>query len=120
MELSAKIFWPVFPLLLLLVIVCLTWGLVWGFRRSHDRKDGWIQVGALSSYLLAAMTAIASESGVLSVNIHRPLILLTQCFLAFSLYRLWGRHGERMLMGLNIIAWVGILADTALHFLLVS
>jgi len=119
MEFSAKIFWPVFPLLLLLVIVCLTWGLVWGFRHSHDRRDGWIQVGALGSYVLAAMTAIASESGFLSVNIHRPLILLTQIFLAFSLYRLWGRK-ERMLMGLNMIAWAGILADTTLHFLLVS
>jgi len=69
--------------------------------------------------MLAAMTAVASESGFMSVNIHRPLILLTQIFLAFSLYRLWGRR-ERMLVGLNMVAWAGILADTALHFLLVS
>ena len=78
---------------------------------------GWIQGGALACYLMAAVTAIASESGALSAHIHRPFSLLAQILIIFSVYRLWGK-GEKFLVGLNLIAWGAILSDTGLHYLL--
>ena len=50
MELSAKTLWPLFPLLLLVVVV----------RRNMDRTTIRIQAGALACYGLAAVMAIAS------------------------------------------------------------
>ena len=117
MELSAKTLWPLFPLLLLVVVVCLTWALVLGLRHPGQTRVGWIQCGALGCYLLAAVTAIASEGGTISANVHRPFSLLTQVLIALALFRLWGR-GQRTLVMLNLGAWAGILSDTALHYLL--
>ncbi len=117
MELSAKVLWPLFPLLLLIVIVCLTWALVAAVRRSSGAGAVWLQAGALTCYLLAAVSAIASERGGISANVHRPFSLLTQILIAVALYHLWKR-GDRSLLWLNGWAWAAILADTALHYLL--
>lgn len=117
MELSAKTLWPLFPLLLLVVVVCLTWALVRAVRNSRISWTGWLQGGALGSYLMAAITAIASESGAISPHIHRPFSLLTQILIVISVFRLWGQ-GERFLVVLNLVAWGAILSDTALHYLL--
>ncbi len=116
MVLSAKVLWPLFPLLLLVVVVCLTWALVRAVRRASGSTTIWLQAGALGCYLLAAASAIASERGGLSANIHRPFSLLTQLAIALALFHLWQR--DRPLVRLNIAAWAAILADTALHFLL--
>ncbi|UCE64181.1 MAG: hypothetical protein JSU59_03285 [Nitrospirota bacterium] len=117
MELSAKTLWPLFPLLLLVVVVCLTWAFVRAIRNSKVPWTGWVQGGALGSYLMAAVTAIASESGAISAHVHRPFSLLSQIFIVISVFGLWGK-GERLLVGLNLIAWGAILSDTALHYLL--
>lgn len=117
MELTAKTLWPLFPLLLLIVVVCLTGALVYAVRRSARATTVWIQGGALLCYVLAAVFAIASESGVLSANFHRPFSFLTQVFIVIALFHLWGRN-ERGLLWLNAGAWAAILADTALHYLL--
>ncbi|MCZ6781327.1 MAG: hypothetical protein O7C73_06765, partial [Nitrospirae bacterium] len=82
MELSARVLWPLFPLLLLIVVICLTWALVRVVRRSSGKTAVWLQAGALVCYLLAAVSAIASEQGALSVNIHRPFSVLTQLAIA--------------------------------------
>lgn len=118
MELSAKTLWPLFPLLLLVVVVCLTWALVRVVRRSKGSQTIGIQAGALICYLLAAVSAIASENGSVSSNVHRPFSLLTQVFLLWAIYRAWG-ESQPGVIALNGIAWAAILADTALHFLLV-
>lgn len=117
MVLSAKVLWPLFPLLLLVVVVCLTWALVHAVRRSKDRKTVWLQAAALGAYMLAAVAAIASERGSISAHVHRPFSLLTQLMIALALYRVWGK--DRSLTSLNMTAWAAILADTALHYLLV-
>ena len=117
MDLSAKTLWPLFPLLLLVVVVCLTWAFVRAIRSSNITLIGWIQGGALGSYLLAAVTAIASESGAISAHIHRPFSLLTQLLIVIGVFRLWGK-GESLLVGLNFVAWGAILFDTGLHYLL--
>lgn len=117
MELSAKTLWPLFPLLMLVVLVCLTWAFVGSVRSSKISWTGWIQGAALGSYLTAVITAIASESGAISAHIHRPFSVLSQVFIVFSVFRLWGRE-ERLPVALNLIAWGAILCDTALHYLL--
>ena len=118
MELSAKTLWPLFPLLLLVVVVCLTWAFVRVIRQERHRNMIWYQGGALLCYILAAVSAVASESGRMSANVHRPFSLLTQLFIALSIYQAWGQN-KRKLLTLNIVAWAAILADTALHFILV-
>ena len=118
LELSAKTLWPLFPLLLLVVVVCLTWAMVHVVRQRKGQRAIWIQSGALVCYLLAAASAIASESGGISANVHRPFSLLTQVFIVWAMYRVWGQS-QRLLFSLNAVAWGAILADTALHFLLV-
>ena len=116
--LDAKVWWPLFPLLLLIVFVCLTWAMVVVIRRGADAKVRWLQIGAFTCYLLAAISAIASERGLVSANLHRPFSLLTQiCLLAVLFYH-W-RAQNRTLQWLNAVAWGGILSDTALHVLMV-
>lgn len=116
--LSAKVLWPLFPLLLLVVVVCLTWALVHAVRRGRGSKTVWLQAAALALYGLAAVSAIASERGAVSAHLHRPFSLLAQLSIALALFHLWGR-GQPLLMRLNIGAWAAILADTALHYVLV-
>lgn len=118
MVLSAKTLWPLFPLLLLVVVVCLIWAMVVVIRQNHDRRTIWYQAGAFLCYVLAAVSAVASESGKISANVHRPFSLLTQLFIALLIYQAWGQD-KRKLLTLNMVAWAAILADTALHFILV-
>lgn len=116
MVLSAKVLWPLFPLLLLIVVVCLMWALVHVVRQASGSTAIWLQVGALGGYLLAAVAAVASERGAVSAHVHRPFSLITQVVLALALFHMWGK--DRKLAALNITAWGAILADTALHYLL--
>jgi hypothetical protein len=117
MVLSAKVLWPLFPLLLLIVVACLTWALVHVVRCSSGTKVVWLQTAALTCYLVSAVSAIASERGGVSANVHRPFSLLAQIAIALALYQIW--HKDRSLVLLNLAAWGAILADTALHYLLV-
>jgi hypothetical protein len=114
--LDPKVWWPLFPLLLLVVVVCLTWATVYVVRKSREAPTIWLQTGALVCYLLAAATAIASEQGVVDANLHRPFSLLTQVAILAVLIRNWKR--DRAVLYLNVGAWGAILADTALHFLM--
>ena len=117
--LDAKVWWPLFPLLLLIVIACLVWAMVLAVRGTRDRRARWLQVGALTCYLLAAVSAVASERGAVSANLHRPFSLATQLCLLLALIHHW-KSPHRGLRWLNAVAWAGILADTALHVLMVS
>jgi hypothetical protein len=116
--LDGRVWWPLFPLLLLVVIVCLTWALVSVVRSGEGGKARWLQIGAFSFYFLAAVSAIASERGVVSAHLHRPFSLLTQVCLVLALIDHWKR-GNRRLVHLNAVAWAGILSDAALHVLVV-
>ena len=116
--LDAKVWWPLFPLLLLLVIVSLTWALVCVIRREEQGKGRWLQIGAFTCYVLAAASAIASERGLVSAHLHRPFSWLTQICLLLAVMYYWKRRNLPLLR-LNAIAWGGILADAALHVLVV-
>jgi hypothetical protein len=116
--LDAKVWWPLFPLLLLIVIVCLTWALVLVVRGRADLRARSLQAGAFTCYCLAAVSAIASERGAVSANLHRPFSLATQVCLLLALLHHW-KSPRRSLLWLNAAAWAGILADTALHVLMV-
>ena len=114
--LSAKVLWPLFPLLLLVVVICLTWAFVRAVRGSGGTAAIWLQGSALACYVLAAVSAIASERGAMSRHVHRPFSFLTQIAIAAALYHVWRR--DRSLVALNLVAWGAILTDTALHYLL--
>jgi hypothetical protein len=116
--LDAKVWWPLFPLLLLLVIVSLTWALVLVVRGEKDAKATWLQVGAFTCYVLAAVSAIASERRMVSANLHRPFSILTQLCLFGALLYYW-KGNRRALRWLNGVALAGILADGLLHFLMI-
>ncbi len=116
MVLNARVLWPLFPLLLLVVVVCLTWALVYVVRKSRGTTAIWLQAAALGCYLLAAVAAIASEQHMVSANLHRPFSLLTQLAIAVALFHVW-RQRDRPPVLLNLAAWAAILADTALHSL---
>lgn len=115
--LSAKVWWPLFPALLLLVVIVLSAAIVLVIKRKAAKADVVLQVLTLACYLLTATAAMASESGALSPHVHRLPSLVTQALLLAQLVRIWHREGARPLCVLNLIAWGGILADTALHFL---
>lgn len=116
--LSAKVWWPLFPLLLLLVTVALSAAIVWVVKGKAAKTDVVLQVLALVCYLFTAVVAMASEGGALSPHVHRLPSLVTQALLLVQLVRIWNRAPARPLRALNLIAWGGILADTALHFLI--
>lgn len=115
MRLDPTVFWPVFPLLLLVVVVCLTWALVHVVRRARGTTAIWLQAVALASYLLAAAAAIASERDAVSVSLHRPFSIFTQLVIVLALFHIWKK--DRSLTVLNGAAWAAILADTALHYI---
>jgi hypothetical protein len=114
--LSAKVLWPLFPLLLLVVVISLTWAFVRAVRRNEGTAAIWLQGSALVCYVIAAVAAIASERGAMSRHVHRPFSLLTQMAVAVALYHVWRK--DRSLVALNLVAWGAILTDTALHYLL--
>ncbi len=115
--LDPKVWWPLFPLLLLVVVVCLTWATVYVVRKSRGSRTIWLQAGALAFYLIAAVAAIGSEQGLVPSDTHRPFSLLTQVAIVAVLVLNWNK-GDRALLALNFAAWGAILADTALHFLM--
>ena len=116
--LSGKTWWPLFPMLLLLVVTALSAAVVLAVKGKLAKADVGIQITALVCYLLTAVVAMASEGGVLSPHIHRLPSLLTQAILLVQLVRIWRRQHARSLWALNLIAWGGILADTALHYVI--
>lgn len=116
--LNAKVWWPLFPLLLLLVVLALSAAIVLVIKRKSSKTDVVLQIFALGCYLVTAVVAMASEGGTLSPHVHRLPSLVTQALLLAQLVRIWHREHARTLRTLNLIAWGGILADTALHFLI--
>lgn len=115
--LDPRVWWPLFPLLLLVVVVCLTLATVYVVRRSRGSRTIWLQTGALAFYLIAAAAAIGSERGLVPSDTHRPFSLLTQVAIVAVLALNW-KTGDKPLLALNAAAWGAILADTALHFLM--
>lgn len=115
--LDPHVWWPLFPLLLLVVVVCLTWATVYVVRKPHESRTIWLQAGALALYLMAAAAAIGSERGLVPSNAHRPFSLLAQLAIVVVLVLTW-RKGDKPLLTLNAAAWGAILADTVLHFLM--
>lgn len=117
--LNPRIWWPLFPLLLLIVIIALSMGLVWAVRKRSRGSDVGMQALALGCYLFTAVVAIASEGGgAVSANLHRVPSVLTQLIILTQVVRLWKRRDAKLLMAANLIALAAILGDTALHYLM--
>src|SRR5438876_864011 len=107
--LSGKTWWPLFPLLLLLVVTALSAAVVLAVKGKVARADVGIQSSALVCYLLTAVVAMASEGDALSPHLHHVPSLLTQAILLAQFVRIWRNDHMRALRALNLIAWGGIL-----------
>jgi hypothetical protein len=118
LSLNPQIWWPLFPLLLLVVVVSLSAAVTWTIRKKRSKSDFAIQLTALLCYLLTAVVAIAGEGGALSPQLHRVPSLLTQAVILAQLIRLWRQADARVLRSLNMVAWGAILTDTALHYIM--
>jgi hypothetical protein len=118
-SLDPRVWWPLFPLLLLVVVVALSAGLVWVIRKKAPTADVVMQSLALAAYLLTAAVAMASEGGGrMPVYVHRLPSLLTQALLVAQLVRIWRRADAKPLRVYNLVAWGAILADTGLHYVM--
>jgi hypothetical protein len=118
-SLDARVWWPLFPLMLLVVVVALSAGLVWVIRKKAPTTDVVMQSLALAAYLFTAVVAVASEGGGrVPVYVHRLPSLLTQAVLVVQLVRIWRRADAKPLRLYNLVAWGAILADTGLHYLM--
>jgi hypothetical protein len=119
MSMDARVWWPLFPLLLLVVITALSAAVVWVIRTKAPTPDLVMQLFALGCYLFTAVVAIASEGGGrVPAHFHRIPSLLTQAIIIAQLVRTWPRAEARLLRVFNLIAWGAILADTALHYVM--
>jgi hypothetical protein len=103
--LDPKVWWPLVPLLLLVRVV----------RRPDRTPAIWFQLAAFTSYLAAAVAAMASERGNASVNLHRPFSISAQASIALAMFYYW-RGGRASQIWINGAAQGAILADTALHY----
>ncbi len=117
-SLDPRVWWPLFPLLLLVVVLALSAGLIWVIRKRAPMTDVIMQSLALAAYLLTAVVAIASEGGRVPVYVHRLPSLLTQALLIVQLVRIWRRADANPLRVYNLVAWGAILGDTSLHYLM--
>jgi hypothetical protein len=116
LTMDARVWWPLFPLLLLVAMASLSAAVVWVVRNKAPTIDFVMQSLALGCYLFTAVVAIASEGGGrVSAQLHRLPSLLTQAILIAQLVRTWPRTDARALRVLNLIAWGAILAVTALQ-----
>jgi hypothetical protein len=118
--LDPRVWWPLFPLLLLIVMVTLSASVVWVIRKKAPTTDVVLQSLALAGYLFTAIVAMASEGGGrVPTYVHRLPSLLTQAVLFAQLVRVWTRTDAKPLRVLNLVALGAILTDTALHYVLV-
>jgi hypothetical protein len=118
-SLDPRVWWPLFPLMLLVVVVALSAALVWVIRKKAPTTDVVMQSLALLAYLLTAAVAMASEGGGrMPVYVHRLPSLVTQALLVAQLVRIWRRADATPLRVYNLVAWGAILGDTGLHYVM--
>ncbi|MCG3114543.1 MAG: hypothetical protein LLH30_02565 [Candidatus Manganitrophus sp. SA1] len=110
---SVKVWWPLFPLLFLIVLVCLITALVRVKRRGGTTRNGWLALSlALFFYL---MTWVVGEMGMRWL--HMPVSNIAELFILFNIVY-FTRMGWKDIAWLNVVALVAIAADFALHYIL--
>lgn len=110
---SVKVWWPLFPLLFFIVLVCLITAMVRVKRRGGTTRNGWLTLSlALFFYL---MTWVVGEMGMRWL--HMPVSNIAELFILFNIVY-FARKGWKDIAWLNGVALIAIAADFALHYIL--
>ncbi|MBI3804263.1 MAG: hypothetical protein HY282_10940 [Nitrospirae bacterium] len=108
---SAKVWWPLFPLLFVIVLVSLITALVRLKRTGGASRLEWTTVSlALLFYFLTF--ALGRWRWL-----HMPMSNIAELFILFNAVHFF-RKGQPKIAWLNIIALAAIATDFALHFIL--
>ncbi len=108
---SAKVWWPLFPLLFLIVLSCLITAAVRLPRGGKPTPKEWaILLLALLFYFLTF--ALGRWRWL-----HMPMSNIAELFIAYNIYYFFKKN-RKDIAWLNIIALLAIGVDFALHFIL--
>ena len=108
---TAAVWWPLFPLLFVIVLASLITALVRLKRAGEATQLEWITVSlALFFYFLTF--ALGRWRWL-----HMPMSNIAEFFILFNAVYFF-RKGWRRIAWLNVIALVSIATDFALHFIL--
>ncbi|MFQ5543917.1 MAG: hypothetical protein ACE5FY_06150 [Nitrospiria bacterium] len=108
---SAKVWWPLFPLLFVIVLAALIMAIIRYSKSGKGTRKGWIGLGmALLFYVLTF--ALGRWRWL-----HMPLSNIAELFMIYNAYTFF-KARERYIAWCNVIALIAIGIDFALHFIL--
>ncbi len=108
---SLKVWWPLFPLLFLIVLSCLLASMVQLWRRGGASRIEWaLMVSALLTYSLTY--ALARWPWL-----HMPMSNLSELIMLFNVYHFF-RKKRKVIAWLNVSALLAVACDFALHYIL--
>ena len=107
----AKVWWPLFPLLFLIVLFCLMTAIISLYRSGKGSRTEWIGLqGALLFYFLTFAFGRWRW-------LHMPISNIAELFILFNIFYFL-KIGKKGIAWLNLSALLAIAADFALHQLL--
>ena len=107
---SVKIWWPLFPLLFLIVITCLVTATIRLSRVKAARSEWTTVFSALFFYFLTF--ALGRWRWL-----HMPLSNVAELFMLYNAIYFF-RKGQKDVAWLNITALIAVFIDFALHYIL--
>jgi hypothetical protein len=103
--------WPLFPLLFVIVLSCLIVAIIQLYRSHHGSRTEWIGLqGAILFYFLTF--ALGRWRWL-----HMPISHIAELFILFNIFYFF-RTGKNRIAWLNFTALLAIGADFALHHIL--
>lgn len=108
---SAKVWWPLFPLLFLIVLVALLSAVVRLKRSKKGTKKGW------RSLLLALLFYFLTFALGRWRWLHMPLSNVAELFMIYNVYHFF-KEKQGYIAWCNVVALAAIAIDFALHFIL--
>ncbi len=109
---SAKVWWPLFPLLFFIVLCCLITAIVRVVKRGKPTRKEWtILLSALVFYFLTF--ALGRWRWL-----HMPLSNIAELFMIYNVYYFFKKN-QKDIAWLHIISLIAIVIDFALHYILV-
>jgi hypothetical protein len=107
----AKTWWPLFPLLFLIVLFCLITAVIRLYQSGKGSRTEWIGLqGALVFYFLTF--ALGRWRWL-----HMPMSNIAELFILFNIFYFFKIEKNRIAW-LNLTALLAITADFALHYIL--
>ncbi len=108
---SAKVWWPLFPILFLIVLASLIISIASLYKSGKGTRKGWLGLGfALLFYILTF--ALGRWRWL-----HMPLSNIAELIMVFNVYYFF-KHNQKEIAWCNITALIAIVFDFALHYIL--